>query len=505
MDGGTHLGTCGMWNFLWRLGIHPRDCTIDALPNPQESVLWVVLREGDPGSRIEALRAWLGRGGYLVSEGHPRSAAAVFGWDADAWTATTPENPYAALASIVPGRAPELLSPARWSFATCSGPQPRLDTRGHLAAVQGERQTPVRALIVGRTDAPALVTGSNYCYINGNAFAGFQAWLQGQEDLQPWLGWRHRLFWLDEWVSAMAESLSDLPVLPPALPRPGIEGVSGTTVVLRHDVDHSRDLSYLEEEAVRGLPATHGVLEDSNTVFLRQAIAARPDHECAFHYNTARRSWLRESRMRLRHAGASAVAPRRTAVTGRGLSRQVQWAKRNGLGTASLLRHMGFLVYPEWVDALDHVFDAHAEVRGGSSLFRAQVLRWGVDSADGMSGTIGEWPDAQFPLWYPFKLAHAGDGGRRLRGWESTSIMESEPELVDQMLSHRIPHIRQRVITLGYHPAHARGATFHRAGSRAAFSRVLDVVSRHGAQVTTLGAVFALADGDSGVQCGNRG
>ena len=494
-----------MWNFLWRLGIHPQDCTIDALPNPHESVLWAVLREGDPAPRLDALREWIARGGYVVAEGHPASAAALFGWDANAWTATTPENPYAALASIVPGRAPELLSPPRWSFAACVRPQPRLTTRGHLAAVQGERQTPSRALIISVADAPALVTGSNYCYVNGNAFAAFQAWLQGQEDLQPWLGWRHRLFWLDEWVSAMAESLSALPALSPALPRPGIEGLSDTTVVFRHDVDHSRDLSYLQEESVRGLPGTHGVLRDSNTAFWRRAIAAQPNHECAFHYNTARRNRLRESWMRLRRRGAAAVLARRAAVTGRGLSRQVQWAKRHGLGTSSLLRHMGFLVYPEWVDALDDVFDGHTEVRGGSSMFRAQVLRWGVDRADGVAGTIGEWPDAQFPLWYPFKLAHAGDGGRRLRGWETTSIMEGEPELVDQMLSHSIPHIRQRVITLGYHPAHARGATFHRAGSREAFSRVLDVVTRYGAQVTTLGAVFALADGDSAVQCGQRG
>jgi hypothetical protein len=155
---------------------------------------------------------------------------------------------------------------------------------------------------------------------------------------------------------------------------------------------------------------------------------------------------------------------------------------------------MGFLVYPEWVDALDYVFDSHPDVRGASSSFRAQLLRWGADRVDGLFGTVGEWPDAQFPMWLPFKLAHAADGGRRLRGWESASLMECEPELVGQLLSHRIARLPQRVITLGYHPAHARGRTFHRSGTLASFRRVLDVLADHHAQVEPLNRVFALVD-----------
>ena len=155
---------------------------------------------------------------------------------------------------------------------------------------------------------------------------------------------------------------------------------------------------------------------------------------------------------------------------------------------------MQFLVYPEWVDALDYVFDTTPDVLGANSLFRARLLRWGIDHVDGASGTVGEWPDAQFPLWFPFKLAHAGAGGRRLRGWEMTGVMEAEPELVDQLLSHRCDQLSQRVITLGYHPAHARGATFHRGGSFNSFKRVLDVIGSHGAGVETFQRVFAAAN-----------
>jgi hypothetical protein len=47
---------------------------------------------------------------------------------------------------------------------------------------------------------------------------------------------------------------------------------------------------------------------------------------------------------------------------------------------------------------------------------------------------------------------------------------------------------------LGYHPAHARGITFHRGGSFNSFKRVLDVIGSHGAGVETFERVFAAAN-----------
>jgi hypothetical protein len=494
MDEGSALGTAGMWNFLWRLGIHPRSCSVDQLPDPSESILWSSFEGGESADELAALAAWVRRGGYLVAEGNIVSATSVFGWRQDAWTSTTPENPYAGIAYVIPGRAPELVSPPRWSFAVAARPEAGVSSIGAIAMVQGERQTPSRAMLVAAPGAPVLVTTDDYCYLNARPFAGFQAWLQGQEDLQPWMAWRHRLFWLDEWVSAIASIIGDRRALPASLPRPGVRGLGATTVILRHDVDHSRDQSYIDEEAARGLAATHGVLKDANAVFWRDRIAAHPAHECAFHYNTGRRRWLIAARARLRRAAAADLAPHRPAIAGRGLLRQVRWAQRSGIGVATLLRHMHFLVYPEWVDALDYVFDTTHEVLGANSLFRARVVRWGSDRVGAAAGMAGEWPDAQFPFWFPFKLAHAGAAGRRLRGWEMTGVMEAEPELVDQLLSHRSAHLAQRVITLGYHPAHARGTTFHRDGSFKAFQRVLDVVGAHRAGVETFRRVFSAAD-----------
>ena len=74
-------------------------------------------------------------------------------------------------------------------------------------------------------------------------------------------------------------------------------------------------------------------------------------------------------------------------------------------------------------------------------------------------------------------------------------MMESEPELVDQMLSHRLPALPQRVLPLGYHSALAAGATFRRAGSLASFERDRDVAQAHAVDVGISGEIFRLADG----------
>jgi len=119
------------------------------------------------------------------------------------------------------------------------------------------------------------------------------------------------------------------------------------------------------------------------------------------------------------------------------------------------------------------------------------VLRWGIDRADGGDGTYADFPDALFPFWFPYRLAHAGDGGRLLRGWESASLMEPEPELVEQMLDYDIPGLPQKVITVNFHPAHANKPNFYRDGSLKAFKRVLEIIrSRRDVKVETLASIY---------------
>jgi hypothetical protein len=71
--------------------------------------------------------------------------------------------------------------------------------------------------------------------------------------------------------------------------------------------------------------------------------------------------------------------------------------------------------------------------------------------------------------------------------------MEAEPAFVDHLLSHRVRHVPQRVITLGYHPAHAHSSTFHSDGSLKSFTQVLDVIAQRHVTVERADRVFALA------------
>ena len=492
MDVGATLAPAGAWNLSWRLGLVPRLVgELAALDPASTDVLFAASGGALTAERERLLMRWVERGGRIVASG-----------SAEAWSRFLPgavvedqmtPRAYAGLAYLMPGRAPELIAPASWRLASIQIAGGMCRTAGSLALVHGERQTPERALITPLPQAPALVLSGRFVYLNGNPFAALQAWLQGQEDLSPWLAYRHRLFWLDELASFLGGVLEAEGFLPRAGERLGIPGLGKTTVVLRHDLDSSRDTAYLDEESVRGMSAVHAVLRDRNTKFWTRTLARNPTHESAFHYNTIASTWVQRKIEALRRRPSQPYRPAWSEIAQGGLSRQVRWARSRGIGIQTLHRHGAFLMYPEWVDALDRVFEEEPAARGGSSLFRAQVLRWGADRADGASGTVGEFPDAQFPFWLPLRLANAGRGGRLLRGFETASLMESEPELVAQLLDHHVPGLPQRVFVLNYHPAHAHGAAFVPGGSIAEFRRVLDLLEARQVPVETLTSVLARA------------
>ncbi len=487
---GVGLGTAGIWNLLFRSGACPGIVREDAFPQPESGdVLYACANARYPDRIERLLGGWLAAGGIVVASGC-----------ADAWRFAFPEgclpekarydHPYAALAWIHSGDDPQLIAPPNWSYARFpEGADGRMGCHGRLAAVHGERQTPGRALVTFLDGAPAIVQAGNLWYFNGNPFAALQSWVQGQEDLEPWMAWRHRLFWLDEFGGYLCRTLRLHGLLPERMS--GQVGLGETTLVLKHDLDYSRDTTYLDLENQEGVAGVHPILQDSNTDFWVAKMKLHLAHESAFHYNTARYSRVIEAvRHKLLNRPKRPARPDRKGIQGVGLLNQVKWAMRNGVGIETLHRHAFFLIYPELVDALDTVYNELPEVLGSSSFFRAQVLRWGVDVADGMRGTYGSFPDPQFPCWFPYRLAHAGDGGRMLRGWESTCMMELEPELVEQMLDHPVPDLSQRVIVLNYHPAHARSATFARDGCADWVREVLAICRRRGVEVRTLADVY---------------
>ena len=484
IDAGEGLGTVGAWNVLFRLGLHPRWLDPEHAHGVRKGdTVFAVADSHLTTAYRSAIGTLIGHGATVVVSGSMRAWAEYLPKEACPETVAS-DYPYAALAWVAAGRKPQVIAPPGWPYARIAKSE-NFKTIGLLVAIRGERQSPERALVTPLPNAPALVQYGQLFFLNGSPFAAFQAWLQGQESLNPWLQWRHRLFWLDEFVSDLAGVFRDHGILaePDFADTPG--ALPSTTVILRHDLDHSRDTSYMELERREGVPAVHAVLKDENTAFWLKVLRNAPNHEVAFHYNTGQYGRWREAIRKRLGLRARSYRPDRKSVVGNGLLRQVRWAKRRGIGVATLHRHLGFLIYPEWIDAMHRVFEAEPEVLGASSLFRAQVLRWGNECVDGAVSTSGEFPDSQFPYWFPFKLAHAGLGGLPLRGWETTSVMEIEPELFEQMLDHQVPMLRQRVFSIIYHPAHAHRPTFSPNGSLAWWREILRIIRERGIKVMT--------------------
>jgi hypothetical protein len=492
--GGAFLGEVGVWNFLFRLGMNPEYLMPKATASLVKGDLLFVIAERevlekDVCERIDRYLA----DGVVVIAGGPLSAWQWLLPVAAVAEQASSVNSYAAFGWKFGDTPAELIAPPLWPYSRLINRED-ICTYGQLVVIGGERQTPQRAVITELPDSPAVIRHKNFIFLNGNPFAAFQAWLQGQEDLSPWLQWRHRLFWLDEQAAFLLKILNEYALKPSQIiPRP-LPGLSETVVVLRHDLDHSRDTAYLEIEQEAKVPGVHAVLKDNNTGFWIKTLGKLADHETSFHYATAQyNKWLEWLRSKFGLKKRSLV-PKRRLIAGAGLLRQVQWAKRRGIGIKTIHRHQSFLIYPEWVDALHNVFENEPDVLGASSLFRGQLLRWGSDRADGMHGAYGVFPDAQFPYWFPCKLAHAGLGGKPLRGWETASVMEIEPELFKQMLDYRVPGIPQKIITINYHPSHARRSTFCNGGSLLWWKDILRIIRQRGIGVMTLSDLYALMD-----------
>ena len=486
MRHGRNLAGAGVWNLLWRLGLAPGEA---GLGDDRHIIL--ALDGPLPPAELRQLRERLDYGRHLVFAAGDPAAMQELLPDGVAISSESSPYPVAALAwTGVVSDDPQIVAPPGWNFFRLQAGGEEVETFGEMVALGGERQSPERALRIPLS-APAAIRCGRLVLLNGNPFAAFQSWLQGQEDLEAWLGWRRPMFWLDEQVEFLADALERLGLPLAAIPAPGIAGLAETTIVMRHDLDSSRNTSMLEASLATGSGATHAVLLDGNTDFWTQTLQAAPGQEVAFHYDSLRPDTLLEwTRRHLGWRPPTEYRPAYRTIAGAGLLKQVRAAQARGIGTRTLHRHASFIIYPELVDALDHVFSEDPSVLGGSTYFRGRVLRWGIDRTDGARGTVGAFPYPMFPLWFPFRLAHAGDGGRLTRGFETTSIMEAEPALVAQMLDYRPRRLKQRVITLSYHPFHAQRPGFHPDGTLPWFVEILSILKDRGIPTLALAGVM---------------
>jgi hypothetical protein len=384
---------------------------------------------------------------------------------------------------------PCLLAPPSTSVFAVDGSLGQWSALGQIYAVAGERQTPKRALIKVIDGAPLALRRGRTVVLNADPFAAYQAWLQGHDDLSPWLCWHDRLMWIDAQAISLARLLDDIfPEVLASIPRISFRNLPDKVAVLRHDLDSSRDTSFLDDELAAEVPATHAILDDRNSSFWIGKLAEHVHHEAAFHYDTARRASLLD-RLRAKTSSMLPVPIRASGrrIGGGGLERQLRRIMSKGLRPPTLLRHLSFIYYPEWIDALDYAFERYG-ISGGSSFFRGRVLRFG-EHPDGPSVGTCYPPDVQFPVWFPFRAYHAGKD-RLSMAFEGTSLIEPEPELVHQLLETPWSRPLKRVVTICFHPAHAHSDTITPGGTRQWLRAVIQAGKRHSWPFRSLASVY---------------
>ncbi len=473
---GETLSQAGAFNFFLRVGYSPiiigGDC-LNTTAQKGDVVIFDVPKGLPEPSRTLLEQVLDSPASVILSGDLAAIPTEILGLQFEALTAETPYNTFAL--STKNQTLP--ICPAKWPiFRTTSTLSSRWRGSGLLVEIFGNRidhAVALRRSVPQGVSAiyaskPDPLSGRSICCINGRIFAAFQSWLQGQEDLAPWLGWANRLCWLDDYVEFI---FGELFSSSPALKNLMADKIGhDTTVTLRHDNDDSIDFGFMEIEKASGSPATYAVLDDHNSDIWVKKLSSDPLFETALHYSTIVPKYdlpelLRKIIDRIGLYGLINGTKISAEAIGRGrLRKQLLKAKKHGINMKTIHRHFAYLPYPEYIDALDSVFNPSFGVIGAMSLFRAQIFRWGSKSLDGESSNTVSWPDVQIPYWYPFRIAHAADRGRILPGWEASLMLEPEPELVNQVLESRYCYIKLRHINFGYHPFNANGSDFlHKA------------------------------------------
>jgi hypothetical protein len=492
-DEGAYLGGVGAWNVLWRAGYIPRLLTPASrhVCTPNETLVVVASAPFEPKAK-RFISDWIKNGGRLLLSGRPESFNYLFNGQLTVETDRDP-SAYKALGYIFENKPCQIIAPPQWSYvrAIRQNALSPVKFHGHLCIISGERQNPVNALITQLDDAPAIISLGSITFFNGNPFAAFQAWLQGQEDLEPWINWRNRAFWFDEYSFYLVDLMRRYNVLHLDLRNPGIQGLGNTTIILRHDLDQSRDTRYALVEGEYNVPGVYAVLNDGNCRFWTNFLHAHPEHEIALHYRTDAASFFRSAITRfIPRFFPSYPQPAHRRIIRKGLYKQIISFHKKGVPVHTLHRHAAYLFYPEFIDALKYTFNQLPQLKGSSSFFRGQILRWGTWHGFSGNPSIAHFPDPQFPFWLPFKLADAAAGGAFVSGWESTSIMEIEPAHLLQLLKYSAHLGCQQVFTLNYHPAHTHSTLFAKNGCIDYFKEILDMLATNQIEVKTLSDVY---------------
>lgn len=458
-DTGAFLGEAGAYNIFNRVfpgKVH----SIDSLEGEYkgDDIILINFESNPPQEKIDGLLYLLRRNITIIATGNLKYYEKFL--DVHDIKDQRMDDPYAGLGyqPVLSESNIEFLAPNKWSISSGLIASEETTFASPILKIHGEIQSPTKCLKTKIENSYLLLMKNRFVYLNGRPFNVFQAFLQGQENIYTWMNWHDRQHWLDEYADRLLSLLSKNTHL--SFESSSIPSLS---VILRHDVDFSRDTSYLDLEQRHDVKGSYSLLMDNNLSYWLKILKNSP-HEVTFHYSTGGSFYLTKLMKQLNLPSTIMEIYYKKLIRRNGLSKQIARAKKKGINTDVITRHFNRLYYPEYIDALFYAEKKHPTLSVVSSYFRTMVLRWDDLFTSSPNNSLGEWPDSQFPYWFPFKVAHAGQNGVLSRCFETTSIMESEPEYVQRVLAWRGKCINTFTYVLNYHPAHSKGPLINKNG-----------------------------------------
>jgi hypothetical protein len=216
---------------------------------------------------------------------------------------------------------------------------------------------------------------------------------------------------------------------------------------LRHDTDHeasdSIDLSMLEYQVQNAVPASYYVMD--------------PKYCTTRCTDLGTRIWLNElARYNFievaQHNDSVDGDPPRWIV-GTGLYQHISESDRNlGIRSRTAGRHMGFLVYPETIDAMDYLYENDPEMLGLCTFSLYDMLAYGERNPEvvvlGKQLTYVTYdherpsiPAAIPGYWFPYNVVVSTvDEHKQLRGWDVTHDTDCDFDRIEELFDGRNAH-----------------------------------------------------------------
>jgi hypothetical protein len=324
---------------------------------------------------------------------------------------------------------------ARWSGLTVSGAPgyacavaeaaPGAMVLAELVELSGDlasAETATRTRI-----GDGIVAAGKTFYIANQPFEFLGGVLQAHLNVEAIRGWDLPTHWGDALAFRLRESLREMPAksLWNGTLRPF--GTYDGVLQLRHDVDHTADqaldFSMLDAELDAAAPASYYVMDPEYCRTRCTVMGGKMWTEALSRSNLFETAQHNDS--------VEGDPPR--AIVGTGLADHIA-ASDLTMGTASRTagRHMGFLVYPETIDAMAYLYDSRPGILGLCTFSLYDVIEYGVRNPEvvlhGKEITYTtydhahpERPAAISGYWFPYHaVVSTVEEHRALRGWDVT-------------------------------------------------------------------------------------